>query len=270
METLVVACLIAAVGVFILDMVSPKERVSSKEQPNDLKWVAVGCIAAAALFKFVHTMETIMILCLLAAFVLVFINLFYLKENKNVYLHWIAIGCIAVAALLKAVLTMGTFVVLWFMFAACVVSVLTYLLSNLLKEVPNLKWLPIGFLAAAGLIQTSLTIGPPGAACFLVAYVSVLMLLFYFEYIKVPSLVANGLKKATEWFELIQNNGVPVLLFMMAAFIVVILIFFALKDIPVYKWIASGCIAVAVIVALIWIWVSQQRDLSSNTKTSKK
>lgn len=53
-------------------------------------------------------------------------------------------------ALIKAVLTMGTFVVLWFMFAACVVSVLTYLLSDLLEDDPNLKWLPIGFLAAAG------------------------------------------------------------------------------------------------------------------------
>lgn len=47
METLVVACLIAAVVVFILDMVSPKERVYSKEQPNNLKWVAMGCEVAA-------------------------------------------------------------------------------------------------------------------------------------------------------------------------------------------------------------------------------
>lgn len=53
-------------------------------------------------------------------------------------------------ALIKAILTMGAFVVLWFMFAACVVSVLTYLLSHLLEDEPNLKWIPIGFLAAAG------------------------------------------------------------------------------------------------------------------------
>lgn len=42
-----------------------------------------------------------MILCLLAALVLVIINLFYLKENNNVYLYWIAIGCIAVAGKLQ-------------------------------------------------------------------------------------------------------------------------------------------------------------------------
>ncbi|XP_071136675.1 uncharacterized protein [Mytilus edulis] len=270
METLVVACLIAAVVVFILDMVFPKVRVSSKEQPNDLKWVAMGCLTAAALFKFVHTMETIMILCLLAALVLVIINLFYLKENNNVYLYWIAIGCIAVAALLKAVLTMGAFVVLWFMFAACVVSVLIFLLSELLKKEPKLKWLGIGFFAAAGLIQTSQTIGPLGAACFLVAYISALMLLFYFKYIKVPSWMDYGLTKATAWFKVIQNNGVPVLLFMMVAFIVIVLIFFALRDIPFYKWVASGCIAVAVMVALIRIWVSRHSELSLNTKTSLK
>ncbi|XP_076079113.1 uncharacterized protein LOC143049328 [Mytilus galloprovincialis] len=270
METLVVACLTAAVVVFILDMVSPKERVYSKEQPNYLKWVAMGCEVAAALLKVVYTIETIMIVCLIVAVAVVILK-YFLPESRKIYVsYWIAIGSIAVAALIKAVLTMGTFVVLWFMFAACVVSVQTYLLSHLLEDVPNLKWLPIGFLAAAGLIQTSLTIGPLGAACFLGAYVSVLMLLFYFKYITVPSLVANGLKKATAWFEVIQNNGVPVLLFMMAAFVVVILIFVALKDIPVYKWVASGCIAVAVMVTLIWIWVSQQRNLSSNTKTSKK
>lgn len=53
METLVVACLIAAVVVFILDMVFPKVRVSSKEHPNDLKWVAMGCITAAGKKTFI-------------------------------------------------------------------------------------------------------------------------------------------------------------------------------------------------------------------------
>ncbi|CAG2225447.1 unnamed protein product [Mytilus edulis] len=171
--------------------------VSSKEQPNNLKWVAMGCVAAAALVKVVYTIETIMIMCLLVVVAVVILKYFFITDEHYKFLYWIAIGCIAVAALIKAILTMGAFVILWFMFAACVVSVLTYLLSHLLEDEPNLKWIPIGFLAAAGLIQTSQTIGPLGAACFLGAYVSVLMLLFYFKYITVPSLVDNCLKKAT-------------------------------------------------------------------------
>ncbi|XP_063402080.1 uncharacterized protein LOC134686338 [Mytilus trossulus] len=236
-QTLVIVCLVAAVLVVIL-----KLYVFTENQ--DIIWIAVGCIVVAALLIAVLNMGAMAVAWLVGAGGVIGLQSYFLNGLPP-YLRWSIIGCVAAAALFQAIVSMGPLGAVCLLGA--IIGAITILIRLNLIPIPTvLSWVADAFEWVANILKAI-----PSRVADAFKEISSWVAKAYKWLTNSSKSEVNGSKPAAESSEAIKTNGGLLLLCLIAAVVVVITIWFVLKDIPVLKWVTSGCIAIAVAFVII-------------------